>query len=136
MLRLNSAILTPVKSYFWHAFHSKPFSPVALCDDFGIKRRGIFLRIFWYIWKICRLMSTYSNAHAKVKNWIFDVQFPGKWFGLDIISNDFWSSTIWASQILLSLTKVKTSKIPEFNLIMLGSSFCRNFLSKVLKPKK
>ena len=34
----------------------------------------------WYTWKVCRIMSTYSNAHAKVKNWIFDFQFPGNWF--------------------------------------------------------
>ena len=34
----------------------------------------------WYMWKVCPIMSTYSNAHAKVKNWIFDVQFPGNWF--------------------------------------------------------
>ena len=29
----------------------------------------------WVIWKVCRRMSTYSNAYAKVKNWIFDVYF-------------------------------------------------------------
>ena len=30
-----------------------------------------------------------SNAPAKVKNWIFDVQFPGNWFEFDIIGNYF-----------------------------------------------
>ena len=39
------------RSYFWQVFHSKPFFPVAPCDDIGIKRRGIFLRIFWYMRK-------------------------------------------------------------------------------------
>jgi len=36
-----------------------------------------FLRIFWYIWKVCRIMSTYPNVYAKVKKLISDVQFPG-----------------------------------------------------------
>ena len=31
-------------------------------------------------------------------------------FEIGFIRNNFWSSTIWASQIRLSLTKVKTSK--------------------------
>ena len=44
-------------------------------------------------------MSTYPNAHAKVKKLIADVQFPGDRFELGIIENDLWSSTIWAIQI-------------------------------------
>ena len=32
---------------------------------------------------------TYSNAHAKVKKFIFNVQFPGDRFGMGIIFKDF-----------------------------------------------
>ena len=34
-------------------------------------------------------ISTYPNAYAKAKKQIFDVQFPGKWFEIGIIPNDF-----------------------------------------------
>ena len=57
-------------------------------------------------------MSTYSNAHAKIKNKIFYVRLPGTWFIWDIIQNDFWNSTIWLTFHLLG------SKIPGFDLIM------------------
>ena len=40
-------------------------------------------------------MSTYSNAHAKVKKLIFEVQFPGNWFESDIIGNDFLQSDLF-----------------------------------------
>ena len=55
---------------------------------------------------------TYPNTYAKVTNWIFDVQFPENWFEFDTILNDFWSSTIWAIQIQVSLTEFKNSKNP------------------------
>ena len=66
-------------------------------------------------------MSTYSNAHAKVKNLIFDVLLPGKKFEFGIILNPFWSFIIWAIQIHFSFAEFKfwTSKmlkIPGFNL--------------------
>ena len=32
--------------------------------------------------------STYTNAHAKILNWVFYVQFPGNWFDIDIVLND------------------------------------------------
>ena len=80
--------------------------------EIGIKRCGIFLHIFWYVWKVCRIMSTYSNAHAKIKNWIFDVQFPGNWFGFSIILHDFWSSTICAIRIQFSFAQFKNPKNP------------------------
>jgi len=35
------------------------------------------------------LEDDHPDAHAKVKKWIFDVQFPGNWFEFDIIGNDF-----------------------------------------------
>ena len=80
--------------------------------EIGIKRCGIFLHIFWYMWKVCRIMSTYSNAHAKIKNWIFDVQFPGNWFGFSIISHNFWSPTICAIRIQFPFAQFKNSKSP------------------------
>ena len=30
-------------------------------------------------------MSTYANAHAKVKKWIFNVELPRNWFEFGII---------------------------------------------------
>ena len=57
-------------------------------------------------------MSTYSNAHAKVKNGIFHFSFPGNWFELGIIGNDFSSFTIWAIQIQVSFTAFKNRKNP------------------------
>ena len=67
---------------------------------------------FGSIWKACRMMSNYLNAHAKVKKWIFNIEFPWNWFEFDIISNDFWSSIIWAISIQVSLTEFKNPKIP------------------------
>ena len=58
------------------------------------------VRIFSSRSKVCPRMPTYLNAHAKVKKWIFEVQFPGNWFKFGIIGNDFWSSTFWAIQNL------------------------------------
>jgi len=40
---------------------------------------------FFDIYQKCRIMSTYSNAHAKVKRWIFNVELPRNWFGLGFI---------------------------------------------------
>ena len=65
----------------------------------------------WVIWKVCRRMSTYSNAYAKVKNWIFDVYFPGNLFGFCIILNDFLISTIWALQIKFPFAQLKNPRI-------------------------
>ena len=57
-------------------------------------------------------MSTYPNAHAKIKKVISEIQFPENRFELGINENDFWSSTIWAIQIQDSLAGMKNSKIP------------------------
>ena len=35
------------------------------------------------------LSDAHANAHAKVKKWIFDVQFPGNFFEFGINLNDF-----------------------------------------------
>ena len=57
-------------------------------------------------------MPTHGFAYAKVKNWIFPSWFPGNGIGFGIISNDFWSSTIWASQIHVSYPEIKNPKNP------------------------
>ena len=57
-------------------------------------------------------MPTYTNAYAKVKKSIFDIQFPGNWFEFGMIENDFWSSTIWAIQIQVSYTEFENPKNP------------------------
>ena len=106
------AISTPVKSIFWTIFRIYLFSASNGAHKIGIKRCGIFLRIFWYTRKVCRIMSTNSNAHEKIKNWIFDVQFPGNRIVFSIILHDFWSSTICAIQIQFSFAQFKNSKNP------------------------
>ena len=55
--------------------------------------------------KSCPSMSTYSNANAKLKNWTFEVQFPGNYFEFDIIGNDFWSVKIWTIEIQVLYTE-------------------------------
>ena len=44
--------------------------------------------------KILSGMSTYSNAHAKVKKWIFNYELPRNWFEFGIILNNSSSSSI------------------------------------------
>ena len=80
----------------------------------GISRQKMlnFLGHFSICIKILSGGFTYSNAHAKVKNWIFDVYFPGNWFSFGIISNDFWSSTIWVIQIQVSISEFKNPENP------------------------
>ena len=60
-------------------------------------------------------MSTYSNAHAKHKNFISNVQFPGNWFGFGIIE--------------------KIQKSPEFNLVLsvIRAIYPANRTSKIQK---
>ena len=58
----------------------------------------------------------YPDAHAQVKKWVFPFRFPGKGFEPGIISNDFWSSTIWDVQIQVQTMSQKILKILEFNL--------------------
>ena len=55
-----------------------------------------------------RDMPTYSHSYAKVKIWIFNVQFPGNWYGFGIILNDFRSSTIQAIQIYKAIANKET----------------------------
>ena len=57
-------------------------------------------------------MPTHGFAYAKVKNWIFPSWFPGNGIGFGIFSNDFWSSTIWASQIQVSYPEIKNHENP------------------------
>ena len=55
---------------------------------------------------------------------MFDVQFPGNWFGFSIILHDFWSSTICAIRIQFSFAQFKNSKNPgiqpNYNLLQIG----------------
>ena len=93
------AILTPVIFNFWSVFYSLVLPTVTHCHETWTKRLRILVCIFWSGSQVCPRMPTYSNAHAKVEKWIFEVQFPGNWFEFDIIVNNFWSSTIWVIQI-------------------------------------
>ena len=64
------------------------------------------------MWKVCRILSPYPNAYAKVQKLIFDVHFPGNCFEFGIILNDFWSSTIWSIQIQVSRTESENPENP------------------------
>ena len=70
------AISTHVKSNFWVVFNVELFTASSRGNVISIKRCEILLRIFWFMWKACDVMWTYSNAHAKVKNGIFHISFP------------------------------------------------------------
>ena len=70
------------------------------------------MRVFWSMWKVWPEVPSHSNAHAKVKNWIFDAEFPGKLFEFGIILNDFWSSTIRGIQINTTLAELENPKNP------------------------
>ena len=61
-------------------------------------------------------MSTYSNAHAKVKKWILNVELPRNSFEFGTIFNDSSSSLIWDTQILVPFTG---TKIPNQSMIFL-----------------
>ena len=75
--KCSKILLNPRYYQFWSVFFIKNnICPTPPQDEIGIKWRVIFLRIFF---EICLP----SDAHAKVKKWIFGV-----------ILNDFWSSTI------------------------------------------
>ena len=63
-------------------------------------------------------MPAYPIAYAKVKNCIFDVQFPGKWSEFGIIGNDFFRPTIWPIQIQVLFAEFKNPKITGINLTM------------------
>jgi len=57
-------------------------------------------------------MSTYLNAHAKVKYCIFDSQLSGNWFEFSLIEKDSWSSKILANQIQDSFPGFNNPKTP------------------------
>jgi len=61
-------------------------------------------------------MSTYSNAHAKVKKCIFDFNFPGNWFEFGIIENVFGAQTSEVFRFKIHSMGSKVLKFPEFNL--------------------
>ena len=68
-------------------------------------------------------MSTYPNAHAKVQNLIFEVQFLGNWSEFGIIVYDFVSSrnSSRLSELLgfkFHVLSSKILKIPRFNLFI------------------
>ena len=62
-------------------------------------------------------MPTYSNAHAKVKKLIFEVQFPGNWFEFDMIEMIFEALQSELFRFKFHSLGSKILKIPEFNLI-------------------
>ena len=91
---LTDVILTSVKFIFRAVLLPLLFSASSGTHKISIKRCWTFLNSFWYLWKVRRIMSTYPNAHAKVKKLISDVQFPGNQFKLGIIGNNFWSHNL------------------------------------------
>ena len=76
-----------------------------------------------FVMKICPRMPTYPNAYARMKKWIFFVQFQGNWFRFGIIWNDFSSSGIWNTQIQVFFTVFQNPLNPGFNLRIMR---CKN----------
>ena len=77
-----------------------------------VSKDAQFLRIFWFIQKLCTTMYTYRFAHAKVKTWIFCSKIQRICNNFGIIRNEFKSSTNWVVQIEYGLTGVENPKIP------------------------
>ena len=87
---LSHGISTPVIFNFRSIFDSYLFLTAVTLLLKDVK----FSCASFDIWEDCRILSTYPDAYAKVQKWIFDIQFPGNWFELGIISNQFLSSII------------------------------------------
>ena len=81
---------------------------------FGIKRRGIFLRIFW---SMSWVAASYPPTLTTTQNlkWIFDSNFPGNWFKIGIIGHYFSSSTIWAIEFEVSFPGVENTQNPRIH---------------------
>ena len=62
--------------------------------------------------KVCRILPSFSNAHAKTPKRIFDSHFLDNLFEFGVILNDFWSSIIWAIQIQVSFRELEIPKNP------------------------
>ena len=93
-------------SNFWKIIRGSCFA----CDGIGIKRCGIFLRIFWYMF-VASCPPTRTPTQ-KLKKVYFYSEFPGNWFEFGIIEIDFSSSTIRAIQIHDSFAGFKNPKNP------------------------
>ena len=92
-------------------------------------------KVYTCMWKVCRGMSTYPNAHAEDKMLIFSIWFPRNWFNFGIILNDFWSSTIWAIRIQLSCTEFKNPQNPGIQPIhgLIGHNLTDHEFSVTIK---
>ena len=106
-------------------------------------RCKILVKSFWWEWltlglkasptviKPIHLMNFFGfecpNAHAKVKKWIFNVEFPRNCFEFDIILNDFWSSPIWDTLIDWDLNSKNPGIQPnDMELILRKSDLCHD----------
>ena len=85
-------------------------------NETGIKRCEIKFRIFWFIWKVCRRMSTYPNAHAKVKKSIFNVSSQDIRSILVSFLMIFEALQSELFKIKFQLLSSEILQIPEFNL--------------------
>ena len=73
--------------------------------------QNFLAHLLMYVKKLPHLASMPERPR---KSWIFifDLGFPGNWFKIDIISNDFWCSTIWEIQIQVLFTAFKNPQNP------------------------
>ena len=120
------AISTPVIFIFWSVFHSKPFFPSRPQGRHRYQKMWNFIAHLLIYIKSLSHHAPYWNAHAKVKNGIFDFSFPGNWFQLGLIGNDFSSSTIWAIQIQVPFAAFKNRKNTSKNFNTQPESIFRN----------
>ena len=110
---------------FWFQHFFQVFQTSYLCSLLWIQANFEYLIYHMWILKLIQWMT--PNLRMKLCGlrpyaWVYpdgntekltiDFQFPWKRFELGIIKNDFWSSTIWACRIRLSLTEVNNSKNP------------------------
>ena len=111
------AILTPIIFDFWSVFILKPFPSVALCDDIGIKRCEIFGTSFGQYKKLVRkrLLTQTPTQKFKIGFWILNSKgISSILVSFGMIFGALQSLIFWFKFYSLS------SKIPEFNLIILS----------------
>ena len=117
---------------FGRFFIRNLFSSVALCDDIDIIRCRIFLRIFWYMWKVCRILPLIDTPTQKFRSW-FSV-FSSQDIGSGFISFEMIFEALQSEPFRLKFQRLisKILKFPEFNLPINANCAIRNFLKKAI----
>ena len=106
----------PLFQIFGRFFIQNHVSSTALQNDIGIKRCGIFSRIFWYIWKVCRILS--QTPMQKLKSGFLTSSSQGIASSLVLFEMIFEALQSELFRFKFHAPSLKILKIPEFNLLI------------------